>query len=312
MRRDPGDRRRERVARGSSTGRAPRPAIGAPTDRPGRIAERFVGAGRARHPPRRLRRRRSGAPANLEAVGARRVAGRRPAPAGRRARGGRSDPRSRSPPARRASCSRSRIVERPDALRDCLGGRRRLARRRPRPAAGSARRVPVAPRPSAPTLESLVEELVAAGVRRFVLSHGGARAGRRRSSPARPDARRRRPRRGRRHRSRRHPRLRDAGVAGVILGEALLSGAIDFPRPGGRRMTPPHLPSVLVAVARGRRCSSPRAPAASPRRPRRRPAAPPRPPAAAPTPSASARRRARRGCPTTQPAAARRPARPAP
>jgi phosphoribosylformimino-5-aminoimidazole carboxamide ribonucleotide (ProFAR) isomerase len=79
-----------------------------------------------------------------------------------------------------------------------------------------------------PTLDALVGELVGAGVRRFVLSHGGAE----------PDLDR--------LRTLRHAfdidllvaggvtdvvtiaRLRDAGVAGVILGEPLLTGALDL------------------------------------------------------------------------------------
>ena len=75
-----------------------------------------------------------------------------------------------------------------------------------------------------------MEELVARGVHRLVLSHGGA-------APD-PDLLQ--------SLVRRHDadilvaggaidlagvsRLRDAGVAGLILGETLLSGAIDFPR----------------------------------------------------------------------------------
>lgn len=79
-----------------------------------------------------------------------------------------------------------------------------------------------------PTLEELVGELAASGVRRFVLSHGGAA----------PDP-------GTLARLARSvdaellvaggvtaldvlPGLRDAGVAGVILGEALFTGAVDF------------------------------------------------------------------------------------
>ncbi|MFN8619749.1 MAG: HisA/HisF-related TIM barrel protein [Chloroflexota bacterium] len=79
-----------------------------------------------------------------------------------------------------------------------------------------------------PTLEELVAELVAAGVRRFVLSHGGAAPdlGALRALIAGVDAdvlvaggvtsleaiR----------------ELRDAGVTGVILGEALFTGAVDL------------------------------------------------------------------------------------
>ena len=122
------------------------------------------------------------------------------------------------------------IAERPDALRACLA------------VAGDWLAVGLDPRPerlaafpwqrtTPPTLDTLVEELVAGGVRRLVLSHGGASpdTGAPRRAPAPP-----------RRRRRSSPaastdldgvrRLRDAGVTGLILGEALLSGAIDFPR----------------------------------------------------------------------------------
>jgi phosphoribosylformimino-5-aminoimidazole carboxamide ribotide isomerase len=85
-------------------------------------------------------------------------------------------------------------------------------------------------RAAPPTLDALVEELIAQGVRRLVLSHGGASPdpGLLASLVNRHDAdilvaggvtdlegvR----------------RMRDAGVTGLILGEALLSGSIDFPR----------------------------------------------------------------------------------
>ena len=122
------------------------------------------------------------------------------------------------------------IAERPDALRACLA------------VAGDWLAVGLDPRPdrlaafpwrrtTPPTLDALVEELVAA-----------------RRPPPRAEPRRRVA--GHRRSStalvRRHDvdvlvaggvtdldgvrRLRDAGVAGLILGEALLSGAIDFPR----------------------------------------------------------------------------------
>ena len=85
-------------------------------------------------------------------------------------------------------------------------------------------------RPSPPaSVEQLVDELVARGVCRFVLSHGGAEPDT--ELLARLSAIHRTPTflvaggvsdlDGVR-------RLRDAGVAGIILGQALLSGAIDF------------------------------------------------------------------------------------
>jgi len=83
-------------------------------------------------------------------------------------------------------------------------------------------------RPSPPTFGGLIEELTGRGVRRFVVSHGGVEpdvvslsrlvaahdadflvAG----GVADLDGIR---------------RLRDAGIAGIILGQALLSGAIEF------------------------------------------------------------------------------------
>jgi phosphoribosylformimino-5-aminoimidazole carboxamide ribotide isomerase len=82
---------------------------------------------------------------------------------------------------------------------------------------------------AAPTLVDLVARLSDAGVRRFVLSHGGARP----DTALLADL------------AARFPAeflvaggvtdigvlgpLRDAGVAGVILGEALLGGAVDYP-----------------------------------------------------------------------------------
>jgi phosphoribosylformimino-5-aminoimidazole carboxamide ribotide isomerase len=84
-------------------------------------------------------------------------------------------------------------------------------------------------RPVAPTFAALVRELIGRGVQRFVLSHGGSEpdvsslgrlvgahdadflvAG----GVADLDGIR---------------RLRDVGIAGIILGQALLSGAIEFP-----------------------------------------------------------------------------------
>jgi phosphoribosylformimino-5-aminoimidazole carboxamide ribotide isomerase len=85
-------------------------------------------------------------------------------------------------------------------------------------------------RPGAPpTLDAVVGELVGQGVVRFVLTHGGSE----------PDADRTAALvrsydadflvAGGVHDLEGLRRLRDAGVAGVILGEALLSGAIDYP-----------------------------------------------------------------------------------
>jgi phosphoribosylformimino-5-aminoimidazole carboxamide ribonucleotide (ProFAR) isomerase len=84
-------------------------------------------------------------------------------------------------------------------------------------------------RASRPTIDDLLQQLSAAGIQRIVLSHGGN------ASEASAFA----------QLAQRYPsmelsvaggvtdldgvrRLRDAGVSSLILGEALLSGAIDF------------------------------------------------------------------------------------
>ena len=108
--------------------------------------------------------------------------------------------------------------------------------------------------------------------------------------------------------------LRDAGIAGIILGEPLLSGAVDFASsPGGRRMilaAPPCHPlagSRIVGLARAaarpparrarRRCrqSPPTAPPTRARRRRRRTPLAPAHVAARPTAARPRRPPARRG-----------------
>jgi phosphoribosylformimino-5-aminoimidazole carboxamide ribotide isomerase len=202
--------------------------IGAPTDRPDRIAEQFVGQGaRILHLVDFDGAKRA-APANLEAVGA--IAARVAVPL--QLAGGLEEADhvrlAFAAGATRVVLSVA-IVERPDALRDCLAvaGDWLAVGLDPRP-----ERLAAFPwhRPSPPALNELVEELVARGVRRLVLSHGGAS----------PDAALLA------SLVRRHDadilvaggavdldgvrRIRDAGATGLILGEALLSGAIDFPR----------------------------------------------------------------------------------
>lgn len=201
---------------------------GTPTDRPDRIAERFVAQGARTVHLVDVDGAQQARPVNLEAVGA--VAARVAVPL--QVAGGLEDADhirlAFAAGATRVVLSLA-IAERRDALRDCLvvAGDWLAVGLDPRPERLAAfpwrRTVP-------PTLDTLVEELVAAGVRRLVLSHGGAS----------PDA-------GLLAAlGRRHGvdvlvaggvtdldtirRLRDAGLAGLILGEALLSGTIDFPR----------------------------------------------------------------------------------
>ena len=201
--------------------------IGAPTDRPDRIAERFVAMGARLVHLVDFDGARAGAPANLEAVGA--IAARIAVPL--QVAGGVDSPEA----IRLAfAAGATRVVltmavaDRPADLRACLA------------VAGDWLAVGLDPRPerlaafpwrrAAPLdVETLVGDLVGVGVTRFVLSHGGAE----------PDLERTR------DLVRSYDaeilvaggvrdidglrRLRDTGVAGVILGEVLLSGAIDFP-----------------------------------------------------------------------------------
>jgi phosphoribosylformimino-5-aminoimidazole carboxamide ribotide isomerase len=201
---------------------------GTPSDRPEVIAERFVAQGARVIHLVDVDGAQQARPANLEAVGA--VASRVAVPL--QVAGGLEEADhirlAFAAGATRVVLSVA-IVERPAALRECLA------------VAGDWLAVGLDPReerlaafpwkrPAVPTLDALVEELVAAGVRRLVLTHGAAApdAGFLAALVARHDvevlvaggaadldAIR---------------RLRDAGVAGLILGEVLLSGAIDFPR----------------------------------------------------------------------------------
>ncbi len=201
--------------------------IGAPTDRPDRIAERFVAMGARVIHLIDFDGARSGSPGNLGAVGA--IAARIAVPI--QLAGG-VDTVAGIQLAFAAGATRlvltTAIADRPDDLRACLA------------VAGDWLAVGLDPRPERltafpwrrarpPTVDELVSELVGAGVARFVLSHGGAE----------PDLERTR------QLVRSYDteilvaggvrdldglrRLRDTGVGGVILGEALLSGAIDYP-----------------------------------------------------------------------------------
>ena len=200
---------------------------GSPTDRPDRIAERFVALGARTIHLVDFDGARSGAPANLEAVGS--IAARVAVPL--QLAGG-IDSADAIRLAFAAGATRvvltTAIADRPEELRACLA------------VAGDWLAVGLDPRPerlaafpwrrsTPPTVAGLVSELVGAGVARFVLSHGGTE----------PDLEKTRQLvqsydaeilvaggirdlAGLR-------RLRDIGVGGVILGEVLFSGAIEYP-----------------------------------------------------------------------------------
>jgi phosphoribosylformimino-5-aminoimidazole carboxamide ribotide isomerase len=217
------DRGRSRVVfwPGASTG------VGAPTDRPERIAESFVERGAKLIHVVDFEGARTGRPGNLEAIGA--IASRIAIPI--QVAGG-VDTADGIRLAFAAGATRvvtsMAIADDLDALADGLS------------VAGAWLAVGLDPRPDrlaafpwhrsgTPTLAGVVDELAGRGVSRFVLAHGGHEPD---LDVLRPiaargdvdllvaggvtslDAIR---------------RLRDAGIAGIILGEALLSGAIDFP-----------------------------------------------------------------------------------
>jgi len=204
--------------------------IGAPTDRPDRIAERFVAMGARLIHLVDFDGARAGAPANLDAVGA--IAARVAVPL--QVAGG-VDSADAISLAFAAGATRvvlsTVIADRPDDLRACLA------------VAGDWLAVGLDPRPdrlaafpwrraTPPTVDGLIGELTSAGVGRFVLTHGAAET---------DDASLTRTRELVRSYDAEIlvaggvrdidglSRLRDTGVAGVILGEVLLSGAIDYP-----------------------------------------------------------------------------------
>lgn len=202
--------------------------IGAPTDRPDRIAEQFVAQGARLIHLVDFDGARRAQPAILEVLGA--VAARVAVPL--QVAGGIEEPDhvrlAFAAGATRVVVSAA-IVERPEVLRGCVE------------VAGDWLAVGLDPRPerlaafpwhraAPPTVPTLVDELAAAGVHRIVLSHGGSTpdAALLASLVQRGDldvlvAGAASDLDGIR-------RLRDAGVHGLILGEPLLTGAIDLPK----------------------------------------------------------------------------------
>jgi phosphoribosylformimino-5-aminoimidazole carboxamide ribotide isomerase len=200
--------------------------VGAPTDRPERIAEHFVALGAPVIHVVDFDGARRGAPVNLEAIGA--IAARVATPL--QLAGGVDTPEGIQ---LAFAAGATRVVtglvvaNDPEVLRACLA------------AAGDWLAVGVDARPdrlaafpwrrpTPPTLGELLSDLAGQGVRRFVLGHAtGPEEVSESADIARKvdadlfvaggvsdvDGLR---------------RVRDAGAAGIILGEALLSGAIDY------------------------------------------------------------------------------------
>jgi phosphoribosylformimino-5-aminoimidazole carboxamide ribotide isomerase len=200
---------------------------GAPTDRPERIAERFVALGARLIHLVDFDGARAGAPGNLEAVGS--IAARVAVPL--QLAGGVDSPEGIQL-AYAAGATRvvltTAIADRPDDLRACLA------------VAGDWLAVGLDPRPerlaafpwrrnSPPTLNSLVGELIGAGVSRFVVSHGGAEGDLARTRELIRSYDAEILVAGGVHDLDGLRRVRDTGASGVILGEALFSGAIEFP-----------------------------------------------------------------------------------
>ena len=200
--------------------------VGVPTDRPDRIAERFVAAGAPVIHLVDLDGARSGSPVNTATISA--IAARVATPL--QVAGG-MEGADNIRLAFAAGATRvvlaMGVADRPELLAECLS------------VAGDWLAIGLDPRedriaeypwhrPRPPSLDALVAELIGAGVRRFVMSHGGAR----------PDVEFL----GRLTGA--HDadffvaggvsdladvaRLRESGIAGIILGEALLSGRIDY------------------------------------------------------------------------------------
>jgi phosphoribosylformimino-5-aminoimidazole carboxamide ribotide isomerase len=206
---------------GASTG------VGAPTDQPARIARHFVDHGATLIHLVDFDGARAGAPQNLAAIGA--VAGLVATPL--QVAGGVDSPEAIqivfATGATRVVVGTS-LLDEPELLVACAR------------AAGAWLAVGLDPRPERlsqfpwkrelqPSLDDLLQQLVAAGISRVVMSHGGGTSELSRLSEI----------------GQRYPsievsvaggvtdldgvrRLRDAGVSALILGEALLSGAIDF------------------------------------------------------------------------------------
>jgi phosphoribosylformimino-5-aminoimidazole carboxamide ribotide isomerase len=200
--------------------------VGAPTDRPERIAEHFVALGAPLVHVVDFDGARRGAPVNVEAIGA--IAARVATPL--QLAGGLDSPEAIqvafAAGATRVVTSLA-VADDAGVLRACLD------------VAGDwlavgldarADRLAAFPwhRAATPTLKDLLSELAGRGVRRFVLGHatGDTEVGQIAAIARTVDAdllvaggvgdvegvR----------------RVRDAGAAGIILGEALLSGAIDY------------------------------------------------------------------------------------
>ncbi len=200
--------------------------IGAPTDRPERIAEHFVSLGAPLVHVVDFDGARHGAPVNTDVIGA--IASRIASPL--QLAGGLDSPEAIqvafAAGATRVVASLA-LADDPALLRACVA------------IAGDwlavgldarADRLAAFPwhRPSPPSLSDLVSELAGQGVRRFVLGHATGEAEIAQLAALAGSADVDLLVAGGVNDLEALGRVRDAGAAGIILGEALLSGAIDY------------------------------------------------------------------------------------
>ncbi len=200
--------------------------VGAPTDRPERIAERFVAAGAKLIHIVDMDGARAARPVNLEAIG--RIASRVAVPL--QVAGGMEGADNIrlafAAGATRVVVSMA-MADRPEALKECLdvAGDWLAVGLDPRP-----ERIAAYPwhRPAPPTLLGLAGELSDLGVRRLVLSHGGARPDPAALAELVRGIRAEVYLAGGSADVESIKSLRNSPIAGIILGEPLLSGALDF------------------------------------------------------------------------------------
>ena len=200
--------------------------IGAPTDRPDRIAEHFVALGAPLVHVVDFDAVRTGSPANLEAIGA--IAARVATPL--QLAGGVDTPDG----IRLAfAAGATRVVaglalaDDPAALRACLaiaGDWLAIG------LDGRADRIAAFPwrRPKPASLVALAGDLAGEGVARFVVSHVTGDAGIGALAELARSVRAELLVAGGARDAATIRRVRDAGATGIILGEALLSGALDY------------------------------------------------------------------------------------
>ncbi|MCI0347392.1 MAG: HisA/HisF-related TIM barrel protein [Chloroflexi bacterium] len=200
--------------------------VGAPTDQPHRIAEHFVELGAPLIHIVDFDGARRGEPVNLDALGAIAAAVATPIQVAGGLEGADRIRLAFAAGATRAVLATS-VVDDHALVRDCLA------------VAGDWLAVGLDPRPErleafpwrrarTPTVRELTDELAGLGVRRFVLAHGGSAAELDVLAALARDVEADLLVAGGVTDLDGLRRLRDVGVTGIILGEALLSGALDY------------------------------------------------------------------------------------